>query len=67
MNRRKYLGLFLLALTIAPFAWAGTEKVIPLEQVPMEHRKIAQDLFPDARFSSADIETDSDDTKIYEI
>jgi uncharacterized membrane protein YkoI len=67
MNIRQCLGLSALTLTIVPCAWAGTEKVIPLEQVPTEHRKIAQDLFPDARFSSADIETDSDDTKIYEI
>ena len=69
MNLRKCigLGLFALALTIGPFAWAGTEKVIPLEQIPAEHRKIAQDLFPDVTFSSADIETDDDGTRIYEI
>lgn len=67
MNLRICLGLTALALTIVPFAWAGTEKVIPLEQVPAEHRKIAQDLLPDVTFSSADIETDDDGTRIYEI
>ena len=51
MNLRKRSGLSVLALTIGSFAWAGEEKAIPLEQIPAEHRKIAQDLFPEATYS----------------
>lgn len=67
MSRRIGLIMAVFALTIGPFAWGGEEKVISLEQVPAEHRKIAQDLFPEATFSGADIETEVDGTMIYEI
>ena len=67
MNLRIRAGLIVLALTIGSCAWAGEEKAMPLEQIPAEHRKIAQNLFPEARFSSADIESEDDGTKILEI
>jgi len=67
MKLWKYLAVSALALMTVPFVWAGEEKVIPLEQVPAEHRKTTQDLFPDATFSSADIETEEDGTRIYEL
>lgn len=67
MNFRKCLGLSTLALAIGQFAWAGEEKTIPLEQVPAEHRKIAQDLFPEVAFVNADTETETDGTMVYEI
>lgn len=67
MNLGKCLGLSALALMLGPFAWAGEEKAIPLEQVPAEHRKIAQDLFPEVAFASVNTETEIDGTMIYEI
>ena len=67
MNLGKRLGLAALAVTIGPFARAGEEKALPLEQVPAEHRKIVQDLFPEAAFASANTEVEIDGTMIYEI
>lgn len=67
MSFRKCLELFVLALIVVRFAWAGEEKVIPLDQIPAELWKTTQDMFPDATFSSADIETEEDGTRIYEV
>ena len=67
MNPGILLALSMLALTICSFARGGEERAIALEKVPAEHRKIAQDLFPEATFSSANNETEDDGTIIYEI
>ncbi len=48
-------------------AFAGEEREIPLSKVPEEIMKAARRVQPEAEFQRAQIETEDDGTKVYEI
>ncbi len=61
------LALTCVALTLSPFAQAGLQEPIPLGEVPPELLEKVQALFPDASFTTANTETESDGTVVYEL
>lgn len=61
-------GLILsLSISFSSLVIAGEETIISFDKVPEEILNQAQQLLPEAHFKTANIETDKDDTRVYEI
>ena len=54
-------------LLVSLLAYAGDEVRMPLADVPLEVLEAARRVQPEAEFHSAQIETEDDGTKVYEI
>jgi len=58
---------FLITLLFSAQAYAGTEVIIGLDQVPESIMTTARELMPGVRFNSANTEEEADGTLVYEI
>ncbi len=61
------INIFFIALLFNAQAYAGTETIIELSQVPETIRTTAQKLMPEVEFKSANTEEEADGTVVFEI
>jgi len=65
--KTQFVNVFLIAVLFGAQAYAGTEVIIELSQVPENIRTTAQELMPEVQFNSANMEEEADGTLVFEI
>lgn len=65
--KNRYLNMLVLLGLASSFVSAGTEVKIDFNDIPKDIMSVAQELLPEAKFTSANTEEETDGTFVYEI